>query len=152
MSVPPTASPLPTPFTSCVPSVPRPSVRLYIKLLRTNELFTLSCFLALFIVDGRSEYPLGTLSLLTCDYAAGLVLYSFRILMPVCHFFWLLFLSLMDTFPPLESAVICHPPSVHLHLLCRLVGFPLLSLTDNITPQVLLWPMAEVMLEVDDVT
>jgi len=36
----------------------------------------------LFIVDARSECPLGTLSLLTCDYAAGLVSYSLHVLTP----------------------------------------------------------------------
>jgi len=30
--------------------------------------------------DGRSECPLGKLSLLTCDYAVGLVLYSLHVL------------------------------------------------------------------------
>ena len=43
------------------------------------------------------------------------------------------------------SAVICHACSVHLHLLCRLLGFPFAILNRYIV----LCPMAEVMLEVD---
>ena len=53
-SVPPTTNPLPTRFTSFPPRVPPPP------LLPTNELYILSCFLALLIVDGRSDCPLGT--------------------------------------------------------------------------------------------
>jgi len=53
------------------PSSARPPV--YILLLPVNDLFILSCFLTLLIVHGRSEFPLWILSLLTCDYAAGLV-------------------------------------------------------------------------------
>jgi len=84
MSVPPTANPLPT--ISCPAyrqSLVRPFVRIY-TLLRRNELSILSCFLDLLIVDGCSE--LGTLSMLTCDYSAGLVLYSVQILMSMFHF------------------------------------------------------------------
>jgi len=84
MSVQPTAKPLP--FTPCVPSFPRLSVRLYRCLLRTDELFILLCFLALLIVDGRSECPLAILSLLSCDYAAGLFIYALHVLMSMCHF------------------------------------------------------------------
>jgi len=65
-SVTPTANPLSTRFTSLLPTIPRPPrlpVCLYIYTpLPTNELYTLSWFLALLIVDGRSECPLGTLS------------------------------------------------------------------------------------------
>jgi len=56
-------------------------------LLPTNELYILSCFLALLVGDGRSECPLGALSLLTCDYAAGLILYALHVLTSICHFF-----------------------------------------------------------------
>ena len=37
----------------------------------TNDLYPISYFLALHLIDGRSDYPLGTdvtLGLLTCDY------------------------------------------------------------------------------------
>ena len=44
-----------TRFTSFLPTVPRPPVRLYV-----YELYIFSCFLALLIVDGRSNCPLGT--------------------------------------------------------------------------------------------
>jgi len=66
---------LPTdgPSSACPPV--RLSTRVYTLLWR-DELYIFSCFLALLIGDGRSECPLGTLSLLTCEYAAGLVLYS----------------------------------------------------------------------------
>jgi len=67
MSVPPTTNPvLPTDS----PSSARPPIY---TLLRANELYILSCFLASLIVDGRSECRLGTLSLLTCDYVTGFV-------------------------------------------------------------------------------
>jgi len=56
-------------------------------LLPANELFILSCFLALLIVDGCSECPFGTLILLIYDYAAGLVLRSLHVLTSMCRFF-----------------------------------------------------------------
>jgi len=97
--VPPITNLLPTRFTSCVPqSAVRPFPHIHI-LLRTNGLYIPSWFLTLLIVDGRSECPLGTLSLLTCDYAAGVVLYSLHVLTLMCHSL-LLFLSLMDPLPP----------------------------------------------------
>jgi len=65
------------------PSSACPPVRLHIYFIAYERAI---CFLALLIVDGRSECPLGTLSLLTCDYAAGLVLYSLHVLMSMCHF------------------------------------------------------------------
>jgi len=80
MFVPPTASPVPTQFTSFLPTVPRPRVRLYIYFIAYERAIHSLCFLVLLIVDGRSECPLGTLSLLTSDYAAGLVLYSLHVL------------------------------------------------------------------------
>jgi len=129
MSVPPTANPLPT--TSCPAyrqSLVRPFARIY-ALLRRNELSILSCFLDLLIVDGGSECPLGTLSMLTCDYSAGLVLYSVQVLMSMFHFL-LLFLSLMDPFPPLMIRPECcnTPPVQRPPCLCHLLGFPFVIL------------------------
>jgi len=63
----------------------RPSPCIYI-LLPANELYLLSWFLLLLVLDGRLECPLGTFSLLTCEYAAGLVLYSLHVLTSTCHF------------------------------------------------------------------
>jgi len=74
-AVPPTANPFPTRFASFLPTLVHLSACIY-TLLRTNELYILSYFLASLIVDGRSAYALGTL---TCDYAAGLVLYSLHV-------------------------------------------------------------------------
>ena len=67
MSASPTVNPLPTRFTSILPdscpsyrqSLASPFACIY-TLLPTNELYILSCFLALLIVDGRSDCPLGT--------------------------------------------------------------------------------------------
>jgi len=88
----------PDPRPSYRQSVVRLSACLYMS-LSANGLYVLSCFLAFLIGDGLSECLLGTLSLLTCDYAAGLVLYSLHVLLSMCHF--PAFLSLMDPFPPL---------------------------------------------------
>jgi len=66
-------------------SLVRPFARIY-TLLPTNELYILSCFLALLIVDEHSECPLGTPSLLTCNYAPKFVLCSLHVLMSMCHF------------------------------------------------------------------
>ena len=73
-----------------------------------------------------STTNLYTLSLLTCDHAAGPVLYSIHVLMTMCHFFfscccsWILFLLWWSVLSP----VICHPSSVHLQFLWHLVSFP----------------------------
>ena len=99
MSVPPTARIHYRPDSR--PSYRQSLVRLFAPiytLLRTNGLCILSCFLAWLIVDGRSECPLGTLSLLTFDYAAGLILYSLHVLMSMCHLLAPL-LSLIDSVP-----------------------------------------------------
>ena len=97
ISVPPTANILRTRFTSYTPSVPfRPSARIYIYiLLLAIELYILSCFLALLIVDGRSEHPLGA-------YAAGLVLYSLHVLISMCHVFAPLLVT-HGLLPPLDD-------------------------------------------------
>jgi len=93
-------NPLPTRFTSFLPTVPRPSVRLYIYFIAYEQAMHPLVFPSLLIVNaGRSECPLGTLRLLTYDYATGLVLCSLHVLMSMCHF-WLLFLLFMDPFPP----------------------------------------------------
>jgi len=61
-----------------------------------NELYILSCFLVYSsLTDAQNVLLAGTLSLLTCDYAAGLVLYSLYVIMSMCHSL-LLFSSLMD--------------------------------------------------------
>ena len=49
----------------------------------TNEVYTLSCFLALVIVGAQPAVAHG---LLTCDYAAMLDLYPSHIIMLMCHF------------------------------------------------------------------
>ena len=60
MPVPTTENPLPIRFTSSLPTVPRPLVRLYIRLLSMSDLYILSYYLALQIIDGPSNRPLGT--------------------------------------------------------------------------------------------
>ena len=59
-SVPPTANPLPTRFTSFPPTVPHPPVRLYMHLITCERAIHPLVFLALLIVDGRSDCPLRT--------------------------------------------------------------------------------------------
>ena len=126
VSVPPTITDAIHALRTVCPS----SARIY-TLLPPNELYILSCFLALLIADGRSECPLGTLiSMLTCDYAAGLVLYSLHVLRSICHFFAPLLVA-HGLLPPLMTSpecVICHPSSVHLHFLCHPIGFPFVIL------------------------
>jgi len=62
MSIQPTADPLPTRFTSFLSTFPCLPVHLYTvySSLPTSELFLSSCFLALYLIYGRSYFPLGT--------------------------------------------------------------------------------------------
>jgi len=109
---PPTANPLPTRFTAFLPTVPRPPVRTIYTLLPGKELYVLSCFLVLLIVDGRSACPLVTLVLLTCDYAAGLILYSLHVLMSMCHFLAPLLVAHGPLSPLMISPECCNSPPV----------------------------------------
>jgi len=135
MFVPPTASPLPPRFTSFLPTAPHPPVRLSTcvhTLLCRDELYIFSCFLALLIGDGRSELMSSwNTRLLTCEHAAGLVLYSLHVLMSMCHFFAPLLVTHGPPAPDDQSGVqCCTIPHVHRSpsFLYHLVSFPFVIL------------------------
>jgi hypothetical protein len=86
-----TTDPRPGSRPTCRHSLVRPFDCVY-NLLPTNGLYTLSCFLALFVCSSLTDVqtvllePDVAFGLLTCEYAATLDLYLVHVLMPMYHF------------------------------------------------------------------